>query len=155
MKKSGWKIHVLTRLLPVCLLLLCQSCLAAGNNALPDRGEIITAAQLLQLAEEHGQHDIVEKLRDAAPARRFVSDGCSGGCPQVWRGKILYPACFWHDARYYLGGSRVEKLLADARLMVDVCLITKDPDWAAAMFNGVWLGGNLPASWQWGKVGVE
>ena len=137
------------------LLLLCPACLAAGNNDLPGPGEIITADQLLQLAEQHGKNDISLKLRAALPEKMFVSDGCSGGCPQVWRGKSLYPACFWHDARYYLGGSRVEKLLADARLMVDVCRITDDPDWAVAMFNGVWLGGNLPASWQWGKVGVE
>ena len=125
------------------------------TGGLPAPGEILTAQQLLLLArEDGGQPDIVSRLEQELPAKRFVSDGCSGGCPNVWRGVSIYQACFWHDARYYLGGSLVDKLQADARLMLDVCALTGDPYWAVAMFNGVWLGGDLPASWRWGKVGV-
>lgn len=128
---------------------------AIAANDLPGKGEIVTAGQLLQLAVDHGQQDIADKLRTAAPSRDFVSDGCSGGWPDVWHGVSIYGACFWHDVRYYLGGSTADKLWADAWLMLDVCESTGDPHLAVTMFNGVWLGGNIPASWQWGKVGVQ
>jgi hypothetical protein len=158
------------KLIAIILLLCsisCAACPAAGADpasiappasiaVLPSPGETITAKQLLQLAVMDGTRPaLVAKLRKQLPDKLFVSDGCSGGCPQRWRGVNLYPYCFWHDGWYFAGGTRLEKLRADARLMMDVAESTEDPDWAVVMFNSVWLGGNLPASWQWGKVGIE
>lgn len=135
------------------ILLLCSACTYAGD--LPGKGEIIDPSQLLQIAQDHGQTDIVERLKFKLPEKKMISDGCSGGCPDTWRGKSIYAACFWHDARYYLGGSQLYKLYADAILMMEVAKTTGDIEWAVTMFNAVHVGGNIPAPWQWGKVGVQ
>lgn len=137
----------------IAIMMLCSSCTYAGD--LPGKGVIIDSTQLLQLAKDHGQNDIVERLEFGMPTKRMVSDGCSGGCPDTWRGKSIYPACYWHDVRYYLGGSQLYKLYADSILMMEVAKITGDIDFSVTMFNAVHVGGNLPASWQWGEVGVE
>ncbi len=139
----------------IATLLLCSCAAIAGDAHLPGKGEVISSDRLLELARADGKNDIVAKLSINLPEKLFVSDGCSGGCPDTWHGRSIYAPCFWHDVRYYLGGPMIDKLQADAQLMLDVAEITGDPDWAVAMFNGVWIGGNLPAPWQWGKVGVE
>lgn len=138
----------------IALLLSCAPNYAITGD-LPPIGKIITASELLILAEAYGQIDIVNKLKFNLPTKRFYSDGCSGGCPQEFQGKSLYFACFWHDVRYYIGGSRSDKLRADAKLMLDILDITDNALWANAMFEGVRMGGDLPTSWKWGMVGVE
>lgn len=119
-------------------------------------GHIYTASEVKSWAIAYGEQDIVDALNQKTPTLRFVSDGCSGPSPQKWHGKSLLPACIPHDVRYWIGGSQVDKLKADAKLMIDVADITGDPAWAVVMFNSVHAGGNMPGvSWQWGKVGIE
>lgn len=137
-------------------LLLCCSCAAIADD-LPRPGEVLTREQVVAMADRQGWVELAERIRvSPPPARYFCSDGCSGGSPQVWRGVSLYRYCLEHDAEYWLGGSPLDRLRADARLMLLVAEATGDVDWAVMMFNGVRHGGDLPgAPWRWGKVGVR
>lgn len=132
--------------------LLC-SCAWAGD--LPKPGEVLTPAETLELCQREGWDLNIELIQKAAPIhKRFVSDGCSGGSPQTWRGVSLYRHCLKHDIAYYAGGSEFDKLRSDAELMLDVAQDTGDIPWAVGMFNAVQLGGHM-GPWAWGKVGDD
>ncbi len=72
----------------------------------------------------------------------------------------MYKACFFHDLRYWLGGTNDERLIADAKLIIDVVKlgIIKDRDLtetAQLMFAGVRVGGGrawrkLRSTYSWG-----
>jgi hypothetical protein len=66
----------------------------------------------------------------------------------------LYAACFLHDLKYWSGypGEEVERLVADAELMMDVARLLGGVRMAEIMFNGVRLGGRegFRASFSWG-----
>jgi hypothetical protein len=66
----------------------------------------------------------------------FKSDGCSAW-PDEWQGVSLYPAAFVHDLKYWAGypGEHVERLVADAELMIDVARGLKSTVVAETMFN--------------------
>ena len=52
----------------------------------------------------------------------------------------MYEACFFHDLRYWIGGTEEERLVADAKLMIDVAEMGEA--WMAqTMFAGVRVGG--------------
>lgn len=66
-------------------------------------------------------------------------DGDWGGC------------CVEHDRAYWAGGSRMQRLEADIRLML--CVARKRSIWLGIiMFIGVQFGGApwLPFPWRWG-----
>ncbi len=71
-----------------------------------------------------------------------------------WKGKSLYPACFLHDLKYWSGrpGEDVERLVADAELMIHVARLLNSTEIAEAMFHGVRVGGHeiFKRSFSWG-----
>jgi len=126
---------------------------------LPHKGVAVPVNDLIQLAKFHEKWDITNTLDNhPLPSVEFVSDGCSLW-PDTWFGKDLYPACFWHDVRYWCGlsGDRKARLRADASLMLDVCAI-HSVDLAVTMFNGVRVGGSehlkTPFRWAYGRETV-
>lgn len=52
----------------------------------------------------------------------------------------MYPACFFHDLKYWVGGTDTERLIADAELLIDIAKLGL-PDMAQVMFAGVRAGG--------------
>lgn len=96
---------------------------------------------------------LAAKIANDPPAKPFVSDGCTGWVNE-WNGVSLYPACFLHDLKYWAGypGEEVERLVADAELMVDVARLLGGTRMAEVMFNGVRIGGRegFRASFSWG-----
>jgi hypothetical protein len=122
---------------------------------LPTIGQEVSVPELLLLAAAYEKIDIVKVLQDCPPATPFVSDGCSMW-PDSWLGKDIYPACFWHDVRYWCGvrGDDVARLCADAELAKDVAAIA-GADLARAMFVGVGFGGTedfrTPFRWGYGR----
>lgn len=123
------------------------------NN--PVKGQPFTSEELLSIAIEHKKQDIVNVLSSNPPKGEFVSDGCSMW-PDSWRGKDIFLACFWHDARYWMGipGDEVARLCADADLAKDVA-VSAGPDLARVMFVGVGFGGTdkirSPFRWGYGR----
>lgn len=119
---------------------------------IPKKGEQVTVDELILLCEAHGKDDILETLRSDPLSGFFVSDGCSFWV-DTWNGVDLYPACFWHDVRYWCGmpGDDLGRLKADAVLMLDVAE-TAGVEMAVTMFNGVRVGGSesLPTPFGWG-----
>lgn len=124
---------------------------------LPGPGEVLTRDQVLAIADAWGWTELSARIRSTpAPERDFVSDGGSGGAPKRWGGVDLYPAYFEHDIEYWLGGSPLDRLRADARLMLRVADMTSDVIFAEIVFNAVRAGGDFPgASWRWGEVGAN
>ena len=72
----------------------------------------------------------------------FCSDGCSLRFDK-WDRFDLYPACFKHDLKYLAGypSEEVERLVADAELMIEVAPIMGSTQMAELMFAGVRVGG--------------
>ena len=91
------------------------------------------------------------------PPKPFQSDGCSLWF-DTWEGTSLYPACFFHDLKYWAGfpGEEVERLIADAELMIDVARLLSATSMAEIMFHGVRVGGTdlfkTPFCWGFGRV---
>jgi len=94
------------------------------------------------------------------PPKPFVSDGCSLFFDEIARTSI-YPACFFHDLKYWCGypnstpAERLERFIADAELMIDVATLGVDFFIAETIFRGVRTGGGpfgLPFSWEFGRV---
>lgn len=71
-----------------------------------------------------------------------------------WKGTSIYPACFLHDIKYWAGYSNedVDRLIADAELLIDVATILKSTGMAETMYSGVRLGGSdfFKTSFRWG-----
>ena len=125
------------------------------TDGLPEIGENVPIHDLLLLAEAHGKYDIIHMLSSRryliSAIKPFVSDGCT--CwPDTWKKKDIYPACFWHDVRYWLGGTSVDRLFADGNLMLDILDITKEVGIARMMFTGVRVAGGpfFQREFQWG-----
>jgi hypothetical protein len=84
--------------------------------------------------------------------RPFTTDGCSlfpDGNP---KNKTLWLACCEeHDRKYWMGGTKAERLDADLELRACVAA-TGQPRTAEWMLRGTRLGGTpyLPAGFRWG-----
>ena len=78
--------------------------------------------------------------------------------PNVTNGKNIYQACFLHDLKYWAGypGEDVERLVADAELMIDVARLRNSTKIAETMFHGVRVGGTdmlkMDFSWGFGRI---
>lgn len=129
---------------------------------LPEIGVEVDNLELLRLAVIYGKYDIVQALRGEVPQVPFSSDGCSCWPDSFLKRKgftveriSLYPGCFWHDVRYWLGkpGDDLARLRADSKLMLYVAEV-HSIELAELMFDGVRAGGieelNLPFSWGFG-----
>jgi hypothetical protein len=120
---------------------------------LPALGEEVPLPRIKAICAHYGLHDLWRKIERDPPPRPFRSDGCTGWFDE-WKGVSLYPAGFLHDLKYWAGypGEDVERLVADAELMIDVARLLGSTEMAETMFHGVRVGGNekLNASFSWG-----
>ena len=123
------------------------------NGQLPPIGATVSLAQIEQICLTYQLPELWQKISQDPPQKKFVSDGCTKWFDE-WRDKSLYPACLLHDLKYWSGypGESLERLQADADLMLDVARILQDTVMAEAMFHGVRIGGTekLGASFSWG-----
>ncbi|MGV0961869.1 MAG: hypothetical protein ACOYB1_18745 [Limnohabitans sp.] len=121
---------------------------------LPEIGEAVDSAKLIKILHTHGKQDILDYLdKHGWPEGSFISDGCSMW-PDSWRGSNLYPACFFHDVRYWCGmpGDVVARVIADAELAKDVVTVTGNSVLARTMFAGVGCCGTdyINTTFRWG-----
>ena len=120
---------------------------------LPALGEEVPLPRIKEICAFCGRQDLWRKIERDPPPRPFKSDGCTGWFDD-WKGVSLYPAGFLHDLKYWAGypGEDVERLVADAELMIDVARLLNSTVMAETMFHGVRVGGseNLHASFSWG-----
>ncbi len=119
---------------------------------LPEKGREVPLPEIEEICRSHGLLALWKKIEKDPPPMPFKSDGCSLwlGC---WQGIDLYPACFFHDLKYWCGypGEAAERLIADAELMIDIARAGA-PRMAQIMFAGVRLGGHwaFRRSFSWG-----
>jgi hypothetical protein len=120
---------------------------------LPNKGEVVPLHRIKEICEHYNLHELWAKIEKDPPQKPFKSDGCSLWIDS-WAGKNLYPACFLHDLKYWAGypDEDVERLIADAELMMDVARITGGTGMAETMFHGVRVGGHemFKQSFSWG-----
>lgn len=124
---------------------------------LPAINEDVPLEKVKEICEHFNLPDLWEKIEKDPPAMMFVSDGCTMW-PNKTNGIDIYQACFLHDLKYWAGhpGEDVERLVADAELMIDVARIRKSTKIAETMFQGVRIGGTdalkLGFSWGFGRL---
>lgn len=120
---------------------------------LPPINTEVPLSKIKEICAHYGLPALWAKIEKDLPARPFKSDGCTGWFDD-WKGVSLYPAGFLHDLKYWAGypGEDVERLVADAELMIDVAKLLKSTTMAETMFHGVRVGGTeqLQASFSWG-----
>jgi hypothetical protein len=120
---------------------------------LPPLGEEVPLSRIKEICAFYGLNALWLKIEKDPPVRPFKSDGCTGWFDD-WQGISLYPAGFFHDLKYWAGypGEEVERLVADAELMIDVARLLGSTPMAETMFHGVRIGGNekFKASFSWG-----
>lgn len=127
---------------------------------LPALGEEVPLERIREICAHFGLHELWRKIESDPPPLPFKSDGCTGWFDD-WKGVSLYPAGFLHDLKYWAGrpGEEVERLVADAELMIDVARLLGSTVMAETMFHGVRLGGsdklNTPFAWGFGRRGAE
>ncbi len=124
---------------------------------LPAINEEVSLAKIKKICEHYGLKKLWKKIESDPPALKFSCDGCTMW-PDKTDGKDIYPACFLHDLKYWAGyaGEDVERLAADAELMIDVARIRQSTKMAETMFHGVRVGGGsslkMAFSWGFGRV---
>ena len=120
---------------------------------LPALGEEVALKQIKEICAAYGLVELWKKIERDPPARPFKSDGCTGWFDD-WKGVSLYSAGFLHDLKYWAGypGEEVDRLIADAELMIDVARLLNSTAMAETMFHGVRVGGSekLNTSFSWG-----
>lgn len=120
---------------------------------LPGKGVVVSLPQIEAICLHFGLTALWQKIARDPPIHPFSSDGCSLWFDK-WKGFDLYPACFKHDLKYWAGypGEEVERLIADAELMIEVARIMGSTHMAETMYAGVRLGGGawVRASFSWG-----
>jgi hypothetical protein len=120
---------------------------------LPGKGEEVSLDRIREICRHYGLKDLWAKIEKNPPATPFKSDGCSMWFDS-WNGVSLYPACFLHDLKYWAGypGEEVDRLVADAELMIDVARLLGATKMAETMFHGVRIGGHelFKRSFSWG-----
>lgn len=120
---------------------------------LPQKGQVVFITKIKEICEHYDLHNLWVKIEKDPPSKPFRSDGCSMWF-DTWEGISLYPACFLHDLKYWAGypGEEVERLIADAELMIDVARLLESTHMAESMFYGVRVGGHeiFKQSFSWG-----
>ena len=120
---------------------------------LPEKNKEVSLPEIKEICEAYGLTELWEKIEKDPPKNPFKSDGCSMWF-DTWKGISLYPACFLHDLKYWAGypGEDVERLVADAELMIDVARLLDSTEMAETMFHGVRIGGHeiFKRSFSWG-----
>jgi hypothetical protein len=124
---------------------------------LPEPFETVDLLRIEAICRHYGLDALWDKIARDPPLRPFASDGCTGWV-DAWNGISIYSACFLHDLKYWAGypGEDVDRLVADAELMIDVARLLGGTVMAETMFRGVRLGGHgslkQPFSWGFGRV---
>jgi hypothetical protein len=120
---------------------------------LPEKGEVVELDRILDICRYYNLDALLEKIEDDPPPNPFKCEGCSFWFDR-WRKKCLYEACFIHDLKYWAGhaGEHIERLAADAELMLAVARILGSTWMPMTMFVGVRLFGHhiLKLSFSWG-----
>jgi hypothetical protein len=120
---------------------------------LPPKGQRVSLSRIKKICESYDLHDLWAKIEKDPPPKPFKSDGCSMWF-DTWKGVSLYPACFLHDLKYWCGYPKeeVERLIADAELMIDIARLLNSTAMAETMFHGVRVGGHevFKRSFSWG-----
>ena len=120
---------------------------------LPAVNEDVPLKTIRKICDHYGLHDLWKKIEKDPPTSTFASDGCTMW-PDKTDGKDIYSACFLHDLKYWAGypNEDVERLIADAELMIDVAKIRESTKMAETMFHGIRVGGtsNLKLAFSWG-----
>ena len=126
----------------------------------PAKGQIVSVQEIERLCAAKNLPGLWQRIHDDPPQKPFKSDGCTAFFDQITNINI-YPACFFHDLKYWAGypdwspGEQLERFIADAELMTDVATLGADFFLADTMFRGVRLGGgpvSLPFSWGFGRT---
>ena len=120
---------------------------------LPEKNKEVSLKEIKEICKSYGLNELWAKIEKDPPKKPFKSDGCSMWF-DMWKGISLYPACFLHDLKYWAGypGEDVERLVADAELMIDVARLLGSTKMAETMFHGVRIGGHeiFKRSFSWG-----
>lgn len=120
---------------------------------LPAMGEEVPLPRIREICTHYGLAALWAKIEADPPPRPFKSDGCTGWVDQ-WKGVSIYSAGFKHDLKYWAGypDEHVERLVADAELMIDVARLLGGTVMAETMFHGVRVGGveHLKTAFSWG-----
>jgi hypothetical protein len=126
---------------------------ATEDYHLPAMGEVVDLPTIKTICEHYGLAALWQKIQRDPPPKPFKSDGCTGWVNE-WHGISIYSAGFRHDLKYWAGyrGEDVERLVADAELMIDVARLLNSTEMAEVMFHGVRVGGveHLNAAFSWG-----
>ncbi len=128
---------------------------------LPKKHQKLTVPEVVALCRTFGRHALADRIETNPPITLFASDGASAFPDRI--GDVdLYQAAFWHDVAYWLGGSVIDRFVADCKLTIDVVRNYTMPageiklalimSLAVLMFLGVRIGGCrwLPLPWRWG-----
>lgn len=120
---------------------------------LPGINEEVSLDQIKEICAFYELPELWRKIEADPPIRAFKSDGCTGWVDS-WKGVDIYPACFLHDLKYWAGhpGEDVDRLVADAEMMIDIARLQNSTNLAEVMFHGVRVGGHekLKSSFSWG-----
>jgi len=126
----------------------------------PPKNTVVSLHDIQRLCEAKGLPRLWKRIATDPPHKPFASDGCSLFFNEIAKINI-YPACFFHDLKYWSGypnstpAERLERFIADAELMTDVASLGVDFFIAETVFRGVRTGGgpvSLPFSWGFGRV---
>jgi len=123
---------------------------------LPANGEVVDLPTVKKVCEHYGLAALWTKIERDPPPLPCKSDGCTGWVHEC-KGISIYSASFLHDLKYWAGhqGEDVERLIADAELMIDVARLLKSATMAETMYAGVRAGGTehrrLEFSWGFGR----
>lgn len=106
---------------------------------LPPSGKRVSLAEIESICRNFGLNELWKKIKRRKPKKPFRCNGCSYWSDS-WNGISMYPACFFHDLKYWVGGTEIERLVADAELMIDVAKLGL-LEMGQIMFFGVRAGG--------------
>jgi hypothetical protein len=132
----------------------------SGFPDVPPKGTVVPISEIRRLCQAKGLQRVVQRIDADPPPKPFSSDGCSLFFNSI-AGVDIYPACFFHDIKYWSGHpnlsdeEELERFIADAELMIDVACLGVDLFVAETMFRGVRVGGGpvkLPFSWGFGRI---
>ena len=90
-------------------------------------------------------NEMCELETGIVPPKEFTSDACS-----MWPDGSWVSCCVEHDYKYWCGGERKLRALADKEVIS--CVNEKVPFMGYIMYVGVRLGGLsfIPVPWRWG-----
>lgn len=110
---------------------------------LPGINKEVSIEEIMVICDYYGRDELWTKIAANPPKRPFKSDGCSMWFDS-WGDVDFYAECFLHDIEYWAGypGEEVERLCADARLMMGIAKKFNDVKMAETMFAGVRAGGD-------------